>query len=400
MSFTLNGFAVLAGTISFPRQGAWYAVIDVDTPLVQSGVALIVADGLSLRGTIVHGSENGGRITYRIVGGSGGFDKTVAGQDYSPTQLRLLVVDLLTRIGEVLSPTADAVTLDRPVARWSRTESIASPALSLLLDRIAPGVVWRLLDDGTVWIGPELWLPRVMLYEVNDDPAGARRLVISGETPWMVRPGESLDLRKVERVEVEIAAVKVRVVVWYLDGKGPDLLLDRVGGLIDRLVQRAMRRVDYFASYACRVIAQVAGGKLELKADDKRIVGLSQVPIRGLPGVEVKVVPGARCFVSWDGGDPSKPYAHDFEPSSLLELAITATAKVTVTAPDVRLGGTAAVDPVVRLSDLAATVAGLAATFATHVHPGKPATLPGEVTAVPVGALAATPTGSAIVKSV
>ena len=102
-----------------------------------------------------------------------------------------------------------------------------------------------------------------------------------------------------------------------------------------------MRRVDYCALYACTVQAQRSDGSLDLKPQDDRVPAMTGVPIRiGVPGLAVKVAPGAEVLMGFDGYRPDKPYAALWGAQGLKELVITASVKVTVAAPSVIVDAT------------------------------------------------------------
>lgn len=97
--------------------------------------------------------------------------------------------------------------------------------------------------------------------------------------------------------------------------------------------------VDYRACYPAKVVSQSADLTLELVPDDTRLPSLSKVPLRlGIPGVQAKVAPGSYVLLFFEGGTAAAPAAGLWQSSSLLELVVTASTKVTVNAPDVRLG--------------------------------------------------------------
>jgi hypothetical protein len=114
---------------------------------------------------------------------------------------------------------------------------------------------------------------------------------------------------------------------------------DRLKASLFALIDLRTARLDFFASYPCRVVSQNEDGSLELKPDDPRVgAGLSAVPVRGLPGVVARVKTTARVLLTWEGGDPAKPIATLFEAHSLERLEVTASVQMTVTSPTVVLG--------------------------------------------------------------
>lgn len=81
---------------------------------------------------------------------------------------------------------------------------------------------------------------------------------------------------------------------------------------LERFIAYVVRDRVYLRSYECTVQRQHDDLTLDLLPDDPVIrgTGLSNVPIyHGLPGVEVRVLAGARVLLSFVGADPSKPCA-------------------------------------------------------------------------------------------
>ena len=115
-------------------------------------------------------------------------------------------------------------------------------------------------------------------------------------------------------------------------------LSDRLKAAITAFVSQLTAKYDYAAKYAHTVVAQNADGTLELKPDSPNLPGLSNVPIRSLPGLAIKVSPGARVSVEFDGMDPSKPYATTWDQGGLTSLAFAGG-----NAPIARMGDTVSV---------------------------------------------------------
>jgi hypothetical protein len=119
---------------------------------------------------------------------------------------------------------------------------------------------------------------------------------------------------------------------------------DRVKGALKAFIESLTARYRYSARYQCKVVSQNGDGTLELIPDDRKIPGMSGVPIYcGIPGAAVKVSPGARCLLEFAGGDPSKPCVTGWEPGSAAQIDLSTTGLLNVNA-----GGAAAVRPVAR----------------------------------------------------
>lgn len=90
-------------------------------------------------------------------------------------------------------------------------------------------------------------------------------------------------------------------------------------------VRRVMGETRYHKKYPCEVVDQAEDYTLSLRPDDPSIAGdgLDGVPIRhGIPGVKVRVSPGARVQLGFENGKPDKRYASLFEddPDSVIDV--------------------------------------------------------------------------------
>lgn len=133
---------------------------------------------------------------------------------------------------------------------------------------------------------------------------------------------------------------------------------DRIKAPLLAFIRSALSRIDYYAAYKAKVVSQSADGtKVDLVPEDQRLPSMSGVPLKvGLPGTVTKVSPGAFLFVSWDGGDPRKPFA---------EWGADSSEAVTL----IEIGGVAA--QFVALSNLVANeLTSIALALSTHTHSG------------------------------
>lgn len=112
----------------------------------------------------------------------------------------------------------------------------------------------------------------------------------------------------------------------------------------------ATDRLDYAGLQAARVAAQNADGTLEVQFEDSRYPPLSSLRLLPpAPGCTVKVSPGARVMVGWLGCNPDFPLAVGWDTGAATEINLTATTKISLSAPEVDLGD--ALQKVVRAGD-------------------------------------------------
>ena len=207
---TLNGgAAILRACISLPFAGVWSADIEVDTDEEVAGAVTIEVDGaVSLRGAAVDGGVTHGLWRGRIVGGAGGLRRPLPALAYLDALRSDVVRDALAEAGESLSSTAG--DLSAVVARFHRAEGAAARAIDATAAALGYG--WRVLGDGTVWLGVETWpaSPEADITLLEHDPR-ERRYTLGGEVLG-VRPGQLLQVRD-EGADVFVRVGPVRLEV-------------------------------------------------------------------------------------------------------------------------------------------------------------------------------------------
>jgi hypothetical protein len=340
---TLNGIDVLEARIHLPREGRWWADLALDTDSTDSfsgGATLQVGDELTLKGTTVRLGEHAGTVTLQMVGGAGGLMKVLTPKAYQGVPLRIPLQDALTEVGELLSPTSDPAVLNTLLTKWVRMKGDASGEVEVLLGECASGTVCRVLVDGTIWVGTETWPEAQLTYTLLEDHRWCGQVVLGVDSPSLL-PGTTFLDRQVEHVEHRIGAREIRTVVQFADESAGDAEAPTTtdGDRLFQLIDRRIRPSRFRGLFPARVVKQNDDLTLELVLDDDIAPGLSNVPMRMFaPSVQMKVAPDSRCAVVFEGGDPQRPVATLFELGSLMELALNATGKLTINAPQVLLG--------------------------------------------------------------
>lgn len=355
MLITANDTRVTSAEIVMPRTGAWHADLQVDATTIDAlrGPVVIVVGGATIfRGTAFRPGDFRQRAAVRVVGGAGGLSTAITPIQQRGVTVRRILERILGEAGETLSPLSSPTVLSTPVAAWAPRAGPASEAISYLLDVVAPGAVWRVLDDGTVWVGTETWLETASTVQVLDEAITDGTQPVATDLPTL-RPGTTLDGRRISAVVHRFESERVRSTLWY-EGAGSGL--DRLKAAIVGLANHALRRVDHFATYSAKVIRQMGDGRLEIRADDSRFKGLAAVAMRpGVHGITTTVRRGARILFGFENGDPRKAVATGWESGDPEELKIEADA--------IKLGNNAT-KGVVRKDDL-----GDGGTFTAGVGP-------------------------------
>jgi hypothetical protein len=317
----------MSGSLLRPLRGAWTADLEVDADAAPAGTLTLSGAGLTLVGTVVTSQSWNDRQRCRLVGGKGGMGRRLAPAWFRSTTLRTVVAATLTAAGETLSPTSDATTLSLPVAAWARLRSTAAASLETLLSVFAPSAVWRILPDGTVYVGPLTW-PTVTTTAVVQDNRGDEDAADLAGEDLSLDAGVSVavagsTLRRVGLARHRISAQALRSEAWWDSGAAERGILAAVRTLVERIVGP---RLDLLAAYPATVVSQNTDGTLELRPSSSKVPPVTKVPIRyGVPGITAKVAAGARVWLEFAGGDASQPVATLWESASVTELDIAGT---------------------------------------------------------------------------
>lgn len=301
MPSKVAGKTILSAEVALPRIGVWYADIVVDATEL-TGKVSIDLEGVTFVGTVLRSGEHGGRVGARIVGGAGGLSRDLPAKNYAgtPTLLSAILGDILRETGETVSPTAEAATLGETFQKWHRLAGPAKHSIQRLVD--TAGADWRVLRDGTVWVGAATYPEAKPAHTLIDEDWVAGIITVATEKPEL-EPGVMFLGQRIELVIHSLTPSALRT----------EAHLTSASTSLDRFLARIRRDIDYSRIYPGTVVQQNGDGTLQVTPDNATVrgTGLDKVPIRhGLPGIKVENVPaGARVRVGWDNGDPAAPFA-------------------------------------------------------------------------------------------
>lgn len=334
----LNSSPILHGVVTLPRQGVWHADLVLEAATAPTGpVVLQVGASLRLRGVVERSGIFAGQVRARVVGGAGLLGTELAPRWYEGAPRELPLRDLVEEAGERLSSTCDPGLLGEVLTPgWTRLRGTAAAALARLLE--GTGASWRLLPDGSLWAGPETWPVAQGMADlvVLEEDRARGRLVLATEAPQLL-PGQTLRGDRVSDVEITIEPEQLRVEA-LLERATPGVG-DRFKGALLALVEGLVRRrTDFLGKYPGVVVALVAGGRVEVRMDDReRWPDPTVVELRQGAGEEVTVELGCRVQLEFEGGDPRKPICRPWDQGGLKEKRTSAATKVSFNTPLVEL---------------------------------------------------------------
>lgn len=328
---SLSGSPVIAGSLDLPLVGTWHlecAIGSSTAPVVGQRVTLLVGP-VPFVGTVVSAdSDSGNRVTVRAVGGAGKLGNVLTAKSYTMTSLDVVLVDALTEAGESRSILSDSQT--ETLEHWTRTEASLSDVLRQVTERVECS--WRVLPDGSVWVGAELWLPVTGSYVLESEEPTRSAFTVAVDSAWVL-PGVTFRGRKVSAVTYRFDGTKTRARVSYGDARG------ELGSVLGELVRREVRQVDLLAMYSATVDVMNADGTVELTPDDSRLGSMSRVPVQLGGLASVGLLPGTSVILTHENGDPSKPVVVQAYSGAVNGLSVESLGEVAITAPQVKAGG-------------------------------------------------------------
>lgn len=206
---------LLEGEIHMPRIGAWTADLVVDAENANKVVgaqALDLGGPLRMRGTATRSGSAFGRTSLRMVGGNAGLPMNLDPKAYEQVPLRIPLQDALTDAGEQLSTAIASAVLSVQLAKWNRLQETCGSVLDALAAEA--GCIWRVLFDGSIWLGNDAFPEVTGPYEVLDGSPHEGRVELGVEAPALV-PGVTFLGRHVEQVEHRLTNNAVRTVVLF-----------------------------------------------------------------------------------------------------------------------------------------------------------------------------------------
>ena len=314
MSVTLNGLTVATMRWHAPWSGVWTADIELtsDAEVLPTGPAAIVSDdGLALVGTVLSAEQFGELRRVRVVGGGGGWSKTVRAQHYhSPVgvQLAVLATTTASSVGEIATVLVPQSVGQDFVRRVGPASQIFSDA----------GVDWWIGTDGVTRIGvrpPVVAPPSVNILSWDGE---ARTVTFDGDV--LVEPGTVLvddrfGTKVVHEVDADISDASIHGTMHVEDAApSTGALNELVDGLAE--LARMGTKPEFSRLYEYRVVA-MQGDRVELQAVSKTdgMPDLNPASVwAGISGYKAQLRPSSSVLVGFIGGDPGRPFLAAYEP--------------------------------------------------------------------------------------
>lgn len=206
----LGGGSVIEARLVVPKLGAWFADVTLATEVTLSGSLVLTIANLAWTCSVWAGGPYQGRTHVRVIGGMGGWQKSLKVQAYANpngVMLSTLLKDAASAVGESVSLTDPDVAVGRFYVR-----ELASA--ERILNRLA--TQWHIGPDGSTVVGP--WPDSsafASAFDVVDYDPKQRHSTIATEDLAGVTPG-----RTITKPQLGGAVLTVSSVVHTLTAKG------------------------------------------------------------------------------------------------------------------------------------------------------------------------------------
>lgn len=289
--------------------GCTYADVALDGEHTLTGHVTLALGDLSLACTVLSGGPQKGRSSYRIVGGRGGWGRTIAEKSYAndaQVKWSTVIGDAATACGESFD--LSTVSADR---RTGPAYTRPSGPASRVLEELAPAG-WYVGEDGVTRLGrrPATTLA-ASVTRVSVADRARLKVTVASESLKALVPGITID--GIEAVDVlhEVEPDSVRTTIWGSFDGSTDRKVAAFRKLADQMdPDRPFRGVTEY-----RVVTQ-SGDRLNLQPV-RRSTGmpeLQRVPMRpGVSGCRSDVMPGSSVLVAFVDSDPGRPVVVAFE---------------------------------------------------------------------------------------
>jgi hypothetical protein len=293
--------------LQLPAWGIWYAHATLDAEVELEGAAVLELAGLRLSGTLVGGPSKGSS-RYRIVGGRGGWGKTIKRGSYTNdagVKLATVLLDAARAAGEEL----DAATIPaRTIGPGgARPEDPASRVLELHVPQN-----WYVGEDGITRVGRRPAVTYTGAGTRGELDVARGMLELAADELGQLVPGVVIDGLEAYDVEHELDSARLRSTIW---GRGTSSTSRRLAAHRKLLLQ-LLPDLRYRGVTEYRVVTQEASDRINLQAVRVSLgmPDLRRVHVRaGIAGARADLALGSRVLVTFVDGAPGRPVIVGFE---------------------------------------------------------------------------------------
>ena len=223
----VSGSTVLSGSLTLPRLGVWSALLCLDTVESLPREVEIQWGELNLRGAVVRAGIEAGALWCRIVGGKGCLGTSIRSAGFKRPKISAVLDALMDASGEQLSSDISDGFLSRQLDWFALMQGqTVGDALFKLAE--ATSSVWRVLPDGSVWMGEETWpvskadSEEVEVLGVDMAALRLRARILNASN---IFPGQIWEGSRIDRIEHTICGNSLSSEIWIEGEEGNPAIL-------------------------------------------------------------------------------------------------------------------------------------------------------------------------------
>ena len=335
MNYTITNpageeYEIISCVLEIPNKGIWIVnnlKIDTETGFKDGDSVVIKFMDKTLLGTFTDFVSYAGYILGTVVGGKATFFNELESITFQNTTVKTIVSYIASKTNHTLSDQSDPSVLSMYIPRFEKLKDMASGSMDRLTSLI--GAIWRIGLDGSLIVTkenyPDISIKYPQLIEFNTfdvldkkPNSGFWRIYCED---FLVEPGFSIENNTVKEIIYDLnigSEMDINIKWTFFE---PDHI---------QLYNLTQQNSDliFLYKYRMKVIYQNLNGTVTVIPDpDLDILknGLREVPIvYTSPNMQVKVSPGAICYVEFANGDPGRPFISGWENTdSLIELDVS-----------------------------------------------------------------------------
>lgn len=327
---SVAGRSIVRGKLLAKRRGAWRCYLDEiagDAALKIGSVVTITWLGVSCTGRVLRSGAADTTVDALIVGGRADHAELLPAAMYDyQLPMSMVLGYILKDGGEQQSATIDAALLSKTLQRYVRRAGTLGDQLDQLADTL--GATWRILLDGLVWIGIDLWTAAAPFDHVLSEgwapSSGAVPILPEalGLLPGQLYTGPGgggpqVSIR-VGDILYAITPDSSTATIYALDSRA-DAGESRLSQALRSVIDEQTAPHFWRQTFGGQVIQQRGDGSLDVKMDHPAFKGapLTSVGVRvPVPGAKLRVQADDRCDVIFEDGDPLRATATVYIPGN------------------------------------------------------------------------------------
>ena len=304
----INGATVASCSITIPFYGAWVADLDIVGKVEVTSPATLKIGDITLIGTVVQQAEFTGDRKARLVGGGGGWGKTIPAKGYA----HVVGVKASTVVGDAARAAGEKIELatDRTLGlNWAREEAPAERTLNLIA-----GTEWWIDNDGITQTKARPSAPVVAPFTLIKRNGEIDSFEIATESIAGWLPGATFTSPTVPDPQTvsSVTITSTQEGKLRLQVLGSSVAIERLRTNIRAIIRSEIVALSYGFTWDYTIAASIGMPGVATTVDATPASGSIMPPLTKVPlavglGVVAPPIAGTSCRIRFVDANPAKP---------------------------------------------------------------------------------------------